>query len=106
MAAVARQGDTVLSTDGSGYRCSSPMNTLVGECNLSEVFCERSLVVVSGNRVTEHPRYGCDPLNNDKSILTDSSATVFVGGNGIGRLGDTYENTNMITSGSTTVFSS
>jgi len=100
MASVARSGDTVLSPDGSGYQCGSPMQTSVGEVNNKNVTANGSLIVVAGNLITPHPKGGC---SNDDSTLSSYSSTVTIGGKGVGRIGDTYGN-NVITQGSPSVF--
>ena len=103
MPAVARQGDQVLSVDGTGYRCGQPMQTAVGEINSSRVYANGILVVVQGNQIAPHPKAGCDP---DESKLTSYSSTVRVGGKGVGRVGDKYDSStsNTIVQGSHTVF--
>jgi uncharacterized Zn-binding protein involved in type VI secretion len=101
MPAVSRQGDTVLSVDGTGYKCRSPMQTSVGEVNSSRVYANGILVVVQGNQVAPHPISGCGP---DESKLTAFSSKVRVGGKGIGRIGDSYGGINTITQGSSNVF--
>ena len=100
MPAISRQGDSVLSPDGSGYKCRMPMETSVGEVNSSQVYANGILVVVAGNMVAPHPKSGCIP---DESTLNSYSSKVFVGGKGVGRLGDTYSN-NVITQGSSDTF--
>lgn len=99
MPAVSRAGDRVISPDGSGKKCRFPMKTSVGQVNSVSVFVNNLLVPVTGNLVAPHPQSGCGP---DTSTLTGSSK-VFVGGQGIGRLGDKYGN-NIVTKGSSTVF--
>lgn len=103
MPSVARQGDQVLSVDGTGYRCGQPMQTAVGEVNSSRVYANGILVVVEGKKVAPHPKGGCDP---DESTLTSYSSKVKVGGKGVGRVGDKYESmsSNTITQGSPNVF--
>lgn len=101
MPAVARQGDTVLSIDGTGYKCRSPMETTVGEVNDKNVFVNGILVVVQGNQISPHPKTGCD---QDMSTLTTFSTKVRIGGKGIGRIGDSYGGINTITQGSPNVF--
>ena len=101
MPAVARQGDTVLSIDGTGYKCRSPMETSVGQVNDKNVFVNGILVVVEGNQIAPHPKSGCSP---DESKLTTFSATVRIGGKGVGRIGDSYAGVNTITQGSSNVF--
>jgi uncharacterized Zn-binding protein involved in type VI secretion len=100
MPSVARLGDTVLSPDGAGKNCAFPMQTSVVQVNSVNVFVNSRLVPVLGNLVGPHPRGGCVP---DVSVLTTSSSTVFVGGLGVGRIGDRYGN-NIITQGSPNVF--
>jgi uncharacterized Zn-binding protein involved in type VI secretion len=101
MPAVARQGDSVLSIDGTGFRCRAPMKTSVGEVNNKQVFVNGKLIVVQGNKVAPHPKGGC---SLDTSELSKFSAKVMVGGKGIGRIGDSYANVNTITQGSPNVF--
>lgn len=99
MPAVTRAGDRVISPDGSGKKCRFPMKTSVGQVNSVNVFVNSILVPISGNLVAPHPKSGCSP---DTATLSGSS-TVFVGGQGIGRLGDKYGD-NIVTKGSSTVF--
>jgi uncharacterized Zn-binding protein involved in type VI secretion len=60
------------------------------------------LVVVRGNQIAPHAGRLCIP---DTTKLTKVSEKVFIGGSGIGRIGDSYEGQNTITKGSTNVFS-
>ena len=99
MPAVTRAGDRVISPDGSGKKCRFPMRTSVGQVNSVNVYVNGILVPVSGNLVAPHPKSGCSP---DTSTLSGSSR-VFVGGQGIGRLGDKYGD-NIVTKGSSDVF--
>ena len=101
MPAVSRQGDSVLSPNGSGFKCRMPLKTTVGEVNSVKVYVNNILVVVQGNKVTPHPLPGCTAI--DEAALSTFSSKVFVGGKGIGRIGDLY-NDNVITQGSPTVF--
>lgn len=101
MPSVARALDTVLSVDGFGRNCAFPLETTVGEVNDRNVKVNGRLVPVAGNRVTPHPRIGC--VTEDPP-LTTFSATVRIGGNGIGRIGDRYTPGNVITQGSENVF--
>jgi uncharacterized Zn-binding protein involved in type VI secretion len=100
MPSVARFGDAVLSPDGARKNCAFPMQTSVVQANIANVFVNGRLVPVLGNLVGPHPRGGCVP---DVSVLTSASATVFVGGLGVGRIGDRYGN-NIIIQGSPNVF--
>ena len=100
MPSVARAGDTVLSPDGTGYQCGSPMETSVGEVNDKSVTANGILIVVQGNKVAPHPKGGC---SLDESTLSTFSSTVTIGGKGVGRIGDNYGN-NVITQGSANVF--
>jgi hypothetical protein len=100
MPAVARENDSVLSPDGSGYRCRMPLETSVGEVNSNSVYANNILIVVQGNKVAEHNKSGCIL---DESTLSSYSSKVFIGNKGIGRIGDTYGN-NTITQGSPSVF--
>ncbi len=101
MPAVARTGDRVMSRDGSGKKCKSPMRTSVGQANDKSVYAGGSPIVVAGNQVAPHPKSGCVP---DTSTLSSYSGTVFIGGKGIGRIGDEY-GPNIITQGCPNVFS-
>lgn len=103
MPAVSRQGDQVLSVDGTGYQCGSPMQTSVGEVNSKKVYANGILIVVEGNKVSPHPKGGC---STDESVLTSFSSKVKIGGKGVGRVGDKYESmsSNTITQGSSNVF--
>jgi uncharacterized Zn-binding protein involved in type VI secretion len=100
MPSIARQGDSVLSPDGTGYKCRVPMQTSCGEANTNNVTANGILIVVSGNKVAPHPKSGCQP---DTSSLSSFSATVTIGGKGVGRIGDSYGD-NVITQGSPNVF--
>ena len=99
MPAVTRAGDRVISPDGSGKKCRFPMRTSVGQVNSVNVFVNSILVPITGNLVSPHNKSGCIP---DTSTLSGSSK-VFVGGQGIGRLGDKYGD-NIVSKGSSTVF--
>ena len=99
MPAVTRAGDRVISPDGSGKKCRFPMRTSVGQVNSVNVFVNSILVPITGNLVSPHNKSGCIP---DTSTLSGSSK-VFVGGQGIGRLGDKYGD-NIVTEGSSDVF--
>lgn len=101
MPAVARAGDTVISQDGTGYKCRMPMETSVGEVNSNSVYANGILIVVLGKTITPHPKSGCSV---DTSTLSSSSSTVFIGGLGVGRIGDDYGGVNTISQGSPTVF--
>ena len=100
MPAVARKDDTVLSPDGSGYKCRMPLKTNVDEVNSDKVYANNILIVVQGNQVALHNKSGCIP---DTSTLSSYSSRVFAGNKGVGRIGDQYSN-NIITQGSPTVF--
>ena len=54
MPAVARKDDTVLSPDGSGYKCRMPLKTNVGEVNSDKVYANNILIVLQGNKVALH----------------------------------------------------
>ena len=101
MPAVARAGDTVLSIDGTGFKCRQPMQTSVGEVNGNRVFANGILIVVQGKKIAPHPKSGCQP---DESTLSSSSSKVKIGGVGVGRIGDDYGGINTITQGSPNVF--
>jgi uncharacterized Zn-binding protein involved in type VI secretion len=105
MPSIARAGDTVLSPDGAGKNCAFPLQTTVGfapgvEVNDKLVRANRELIPVQGNKVTPHNRSGCII---EEPPLTTFSTTVKIGGKGVGRIGDRYEN-NIITQGSKDVF--
>lgn len=100
MPAISRQGDKVLSPDGTGYKCRMPMQTSVGQVNSNKVYANGILIVVQGNQVAPHPKSGCSP---DTSTLSSYSSKVFIGNKGVGRIGDKYGD-NTITQGSPTVF--
>jgi len=102
MPAVSRLGDSVLSPDGSGYKCRMPLKTSVGEANSKSVYANGILITVQGNKVAPHPKSGCTP---DTSTLDSGSSQVFVDGKGVGRIGDSMGD-NVITQGSSTVFAS
>lgn len=103
MPAVAVKDDTVMSPDGTGRDCQSALETFVDEVNKSQVFINNKPIVVAGNIVKPHNLSGCQQI--DKSALSTYSTTVFVGGLGVGRIGDYYGN-NIITKGSPNVFGS
>lgn len=103
MPSVSRLNDSVMSVDGSGYKCYFPTQTSVGEANNKSVLANGIPIVVIGNQVAPHALGGCGP---DTSTLTDASSKVFIGGKGVGRIGDTYGGgINIITQGSSNVFS-
>ena len=78
-----------------------PLKTSVGEVNTVNVYANNILVVIQGNKVTPHPLPNCTPI--DESTLSTYSSIVFIGGKGVGRIGDAF-NDNIITQGSSTVF--
>lgn len=102
MAAVARANgaSSVLSPDGTGYKCRMPMTTASGAATQSKVFVQGILAAVQGDPVAPHPKSGCTP---DTASLSSFSSKVFAAGKGIGRIGDKYGD-NTITSGSSKVF--
>jgi hypothetical protein len=100
MPAISRKNDSVMSPDGSGRDCAYAMETTVDEVNSNGVFANSILVVVSGNKIAPHNKGGCDP---DESTLSSQSSKVFIGGKGVGRIGDQYGD-NTITQGSINVF--
>lgn len=102
MPAVARANgqDSVFSLTGTGKNCLSPIQTVTGSATC-QVYCNGHPVVRIDDLVNPHPFAGCGP---DTSVLTTSSQTVFVGGKGLGRIGDQYTSDNTIISGSSTVF--
>jgi uncharacterized Zn-binding protein involved in type VI secretion len=104
MPATARVGDTVMSVDGTGYRCQQPMETSCGQTTgNTKVYANGILVVVQGDPVAPHNMAGCTP---DMSTLTSFSGKVRACGKGVGRIGDQYTGgtPNTITQGSSTVF--
>lgn len=103
MAAIARgnQKDKVLSKTGSGDDCKYPKNTTTGTDSSDKVFIQGFGAVVAGDRVGPHSKRDCVP---DTSVLTTYSSKVFVGGKGVGRIGDKYTDDNIIVSGSDKVF--
>jgi len=103
MPAISRIGDNVLSPDGSGFKCRMPLKTSVGEGNSNSVYANGVLITVQGNKVAPHPKPGCTII--DTSGLDSGSGQVFIGGKGVGRIGDTMGD-NVITQGSPTVFAS
>ena len=76
------------------------MTTITGS-GTNNVYVNGFPVVTQGDRVGTHPAGGCSP---DLSTLTSFSSTIFVGGKGVGRIGDQYTSDNIITSGSENVF--
>ena len=103
MPAVARAGDTVMSSSGTGRQCAAPMNTTVGEVN-SKVKADGIFVTCEGKKIAPHPKRGC---SIDTSTLSSFSSKVRVQGKGIGRIGDGYDagpETNVISKGSSKVF--
>lgn len=102
MPAVARKSDSVLSKDGGpGRNCPSPMNTSVDKVNGKKVYADGKLIVVDGNKIAPHPKQGC---STDTETLSSFSSKVFIGGKGVGRIGDQYGSLNIITAGSSKVF--
>jgi uncharacterized Zn-binding protein involved in type VI secretion len=77
------------------------METAVDQVNSVNVRANGILIVTHGHQIAPHPKSGC---STDTSTVTTNSATVKIGGQGVGRIGDTYGN-NTITQGSTNVFS-
>ena len=71
------------------------------ECNPNNVFANGLPIVVQGNKIAPHTRGGCEI---DESTLSAVSSKVFIGGKGVGRIGDKYGD-NTITQGSPSVFS-
>ena len=90
--------DSVLSDDGSGYKCRAPMSTSTMEAS-TNVLVNGIGSVRIGDRVAPHPRSGC---SLDTSALSRASSKVLVNGRGMGRMGDIY-GPNTITSGSSNV---
>jgi hypothetical protein len=101
MASVSRKGDDVFSPDGAGKNCAKPVITQVDQVNTRNVYVNGILVPVIGNAVKQHKKRGCKI--DDLSPLSQASSTVFIGGMGIGRVGDRYSD-NVIIEGSPNVF--
>ena len=89
----------ILSISGSGKDCKFPMITYTDQCS-SKVFVGNYGVVRKGDRIAPHSKSGCVP---DTSVLTSFSSKVFVEGEPVGRIGDSYGD-NKIISGSSKVF--
>lgn len=101
MPAIARVTDTVLSPNGTGYRCMQPMETTIGEGNTSNVRIGGLAVAVQGNKVAPHPLPGCSTI--DQQVVSTYSSTIRIGGLGVARIGDMLGD-NIITQGATTAF--
>lgn len=103
MPAIARANfaDAVMSPDGSGFRCRSPMQTTTGPAGQSRVFADGILVATFGDVVAPHPISGCGP---DEQTLSIASSRVSAAGRALARVGDMYGN-NTIISGSSRCFS-
>lgn len=104
MPSVSRVGDEVLSVDGTGYQCSSPMKTSCGPSNgNAKVRANGIFIVVQGDTITPHPKGGC---STDTSTVTSFSGKVRACGKGVARVGDQYASvsSNTITQGSSNVF--
>ena len=101
--ALADGHSTVFSKSGSGKDCKFPKITETGPHTYNNVVVGPNLYqpVLQGDQVGFHEFYGCGP---DNSTLTTFSSTVFIGGKGVGRIGDEYGSDNIITSGSSNVF--
>lgn len=104
MSAVARKGDAVKSTTGSGVGCKSPLDIKVEEVNSSSVHANGKLIVVEGNKVMPHVLSGCS--TKDESVLDKYSPNVYIGNKKVGRKGDGYNTAepNTIMEGSPNVF--
>lgn len=102
MPAVARANSTdkVLSPDGTGYKCRSPMTTSTGPATQNKVKSQGQFVAVQGDQVAPHPRSGCNP---DEQTLSSYSSKVKAAGKWLARIGDKYGD-NTITSGCSKVF--
>lgn len=104
MPAISRVGDEVLSVDGTGKNCASPMKTSCGPSSgNTKVRAEGIFVVVQGDTVSPHPKGGC---STDASTVTSFSSKVRACGKGVARVGDKYASMsdNTITQGSSKVF--
>lgn len=102
MPAIARANDKVTSPNGFGFKCRFPGTTSVGETNTSKVFANGLPIVVEGNIITPHSLGPCPVI--DTGTLNSVSSRVKIGGKGVGRIGDTYANNDIISQGSTNVF--
>jgi uncharacterized Zn-binding protein involved in type VI secretion len=100
MPSVSRQGDSVLSPDGTGYKCRMPMKTSIAGANGSSVFANGILIAVIGSAISVHPKSGCTP---DISSVSSGSGKVFIGGQPVARIGDSAGD-NTLTQGSQNVF--
>ena len=100
MPSVTRQGDSVLSPDGTGYKCRVPMKTSMAGANSSNVFANGILICVVGSAVAVHPKAGCTP---DIASVSSGSGRVFIGGIPVARIGDPAGH-NTLTQGSPNVF--
>ena len=101
MPSLARIGDTVLSPNGTGYHCTQPMETTIGEGNTCNVYCNGTLVAVEGNKVAPHPLPGCSTI--DEQVVSSYSSTIKIGGLRVARIGDMLGD-NVITQGSPNAF--
>lgn len=99
-AARASGADRVYSFTGVGKKCARPVEVATGLATC-EVYVNGSKAVRIDDNVGSHAAGGCGP---DLSTLTTGSSSVFIGGKGIGRIGDEYTSDNVIISGSSTVF--
>lgn len=88
--------DTVNSPDGSGRCCAYHSTQYTEECS-DNVFINGIGVVRLGDNMRTHNYPGpcCDPHNPP---LDTSSATVFVNGRAVGRIGDAYGGNHIIIS--------
>jgi len=100
MPSVSRQGDSVLSPDGTGYKCRMPMKTSIAGANGNGVRANGILIAVIGSAITVHPKSGCTP---DVSSVSSGSGKVFIGGQPVARIGDSAGD-NTLTQGSQNVF--
>lgn len=107
MPAVARDGDSVMSQDGKGYKCQVPMETTTGEFS-DKVHVDGKGVVCEGMAVKPHSAASPQPCTTDLGKLTTFSSKVKIGGKGVGRVGDKYtaprQAQNIISQGSSNVF--
>lgn len=106
MPSVARKGDSVMSKDGTGYKCRMPMQTSIAEGNSKRVYANGILIAVDGNKVTSHTK-ATPECATDASVVTSFSSKVKIGGKGVARIGDVLTDpttSNTITQGSPNVF--
>jgi uncharacterized Zn-binding protein involved in type VI secretion len=93
--------DSVFSKTGTGKNCPNPVGTATAACS-GDVLANGIGVVRLGDAVAAHNAAGCGP---DGSAISAASGTVFANFRNLARIGDLYTGDNIITSGSSSVFS-